>query len=154
IWNRTRESAASLAGDFERTEVADDLEAAVRSADIVTTATMVREPLISGDWLRPGTHLDLIGAYRPDMREADDTALLRSRIFVDARATTMGHIGELKIPLEAGVIDADAIVADYTQIDRFRRRSDDEITLFKNGGGAHMDLMVSRHILEKWNASR
>jgi ornithine cyclodeaminase len=128
----------------------DDLEAAVGRADIVTCATMATEPVLSGAWLRPGQHIDLIGAYRPDMREADDDALTRARVFVDSRDTTLGHIGELKIPLEAGVIGESHVVADYYDLPsgRFARRSQDEITLFKNGGGAHLDLMVARYILD------
>ncbi len=150
IWNRTPVSAARMAEDFPNTEQVRDLEAAVRASDIVTCATMTTEPVILGEWLRPGCHLDLIGAYRPDMREADDLALQRSRMFVDSRATTIGHIGELKIPLASGLISEGDVVADYYDLGSgaFARRSDDEITLFKNGGGAHLDLMVARYILD------
>jgi ornithine cyclodeaminase len=128
----------------------------VRAADIVATATMATAPLIRGDWLRPGQHLDLIGAYRPDMREADDRALQRARVFVDSRQTVLDHIGELKAPLAEGVIGRQDVVADFYDLARgsFRRESDDEITLFKNGGGAHLDLMTARHILEVWSAAR
>ena len=87
------------------------------------------------------------------MREADDRALQRARIFVDARATTLDHIGELKIPLETGAIAREDVVAEFSEPDLFRRESADEITLFKNGGGAHLDLMVARHILERWRAA-
>lgn len=150
VWNRTRAGAERLAADWPDTEVADDLEAAVGEADIVTCATMTTAPVLKGAWLRPGQHIDLIGAYRPDMREADDAALRRARVFVDSRETTLGHIGELKIPLEAGVIDAGDVVADFYDLPsgRFARGSGDEITLFKNGGGAHLDLMVARYILD------
>jgi ornithine cyclodeaminase len=133
--------------------VADDLEAAVRAADIVTSATMSTDPLIKGDWFQPGQHIDLIGAYRPDMREVDDEALRRARVFVDSFETTVGHIGEIKIPLESGAITRDHLVADYYEREAFHRRSDDEITLFKNGGGAHLDLMTSRYILDAWRAA-
>ena len=152
IWNRSPEGAAALAADCPGTEVAPDLEAAVRAADIVTCATMSTDPLIRGEWLRPGQHIDLIGAYRKDMREADDTALRRARVFVDARATTIGHIGELMDPIARGVISAADVVADFGDLasGAFARRSDDEITLFKNGGGAHLDLMTARYILSKW----
>lgn len=150
VWNRTRANAETMAAECPGLLVADDLESAVRAADIVTSATMSTNSLIKGDWLQPGQHLDLIGAYRPDMREADDTALRRSRIFVDSFDTTVGHIGEIRIPLEAGVIARDDLVADYYAPDAFRRRSDDEVTLFKNGGGAHLDLMTSRYILDAW----
>ena len=86
------------------------------------------------------------------MREVDDAALLRSRVFVDNMHTTVGHIGELKIPIAAGVIDASHVVADYYDLDAFARGLDDEITLFKNGGGAHLDLMTARYILDAWIA--
>ncbi len=153
IWNRSPAGAEAMIADLPNLSLATDLETAVRNADIVVCATMSTDPLIKGDWLQPGQHLNLIGAYRPDMREADDTALLRGSVFVDSFDTTIGHIGELKIPIEAGVITKDAILADYYNLDAFVRRSDDEITVFKNGGGAHLDLMTSRYILEKWQAS-
>lgn len=150
VWNRTRENAEKMAADYPGMAVADDLEAAVRAADIITSATMSTEPLLRGDWLQPGQHIDVIGAYRPDMREVDDTALTRARVFVDSFDTTVGHIGEIRIPLEQGVITRDDLVADYYVPEQFCRTSDDEITLFKNGGGAHLDLMTSRYILNAW----
>ena len=151
VWNRSREGAERLAARFPGMDVADDLEVAVRGADIITCATMATDPVIKGAWLRPGQHLDLIGAYRPDMREADDAALRRARIFVDSRATTIGHIGELKIPLAHGVIAEGDVLADYYDLESgtFSRRSEDEITLFKNGGGAHLDLMTARYVLDR-----
>ena len=126
---------------------------AVEQADIITSATMSTNPLLKGEWLRPGQHLDLIGAYRPDMREADDEVLRRGRLFVDSRDTTIDHIGELKTPISEGVISQHDVIADFYQMDRMRRECDDEITVFKNGGGAHLDLMTSRYILSSWQAS-
>jgi ornithine cyclodeaminase len=152
VWNRTRTNAESLAAEIPGLEIAEDLETAVRAADIVTSATMSTEPLIHGAWLQPGQHIDLIGAYRPDMREVDDEALLRASVFVDSLDTTVGHIGELKIPIEAGAYTQDQIIADYYSLNRFGRHRSDEITLFKNGGGAHLDLMTSRYILDSWRA--
>ncbi|MFG6594613.1 ornithine cyclodeaminase family protein [Sulfitobacter sp. 1A13368] len=151
VWNRTAKNAEAMATEL-KINVATDLEQAVRAADIVTSATMSTDPLIEGDWLQPGQHVDLIGAYRPDMREVDDTALLRARVYVDSFDTTIGHIGEINIPLEAGTITRDHLVADYYDLARFTRQNDDEITLFKNGGGAHLDLMTANHILERWRA--
>lgn len=153
VWNRTSANAAKMAQELPGLQVAKDLEEAVAQADIVTSATMSTNPLIKGEWLRPGQHIDLIGAYRPDMREVDDTALTRARIFVDSFDTTIGHIGEIQIPIEAGIITRGDIVADYYTLDSFTRQSDEEITLFKNGGGAHLDLMTSRYILDRWNAA-
>lgn len=150
VWNRTQANAEKMASEIEGLTVATDLESAVGEADIITAATMSTEPTLRGDWLQPGQHVDLIGAYRPDMREIDDTALTRSRIFVDSYDTTLDHIGELKIPLANGVIARDDVVADYYSLSDFTRQSDDEITLFKNGGGAHLDLMTSRYILDQF----
>ena len=151
VWNRTAKNAEAMAAEL-KINVATDLEQAVRAADIVTCATMATDPLIKSEWLQPGQHIDLIGAYRPDMREVDDTALLRSRVFVDSFDTTIGHIGEINIPLEAGTLTRDHLIADYYDLEVFTRQSDDEITLFKNGGGAHLDLMTARHILERCRA--
>ncbi len=151
VWNRTPKNAEAMAAEL-KINVATDLEQAVRAADIVTSATMSTDPLIRGDWLQPGQHIDLIGAYRPDMREVDDSALLRARVFVDSFDTTIGHIGEINIPLEAGTITRDHLIADYYDLGAFTRQRDDEITLFKNGGGAHLDLMTANHILERWRA--
>lgn len=148
IWNRSLAKAATFAARYPGMNIARDLEAAVGQADIIGSGTMTTEPILAGKWLQPGTHVDLIGAYRPDMREADDDALRRSRVFVDSRATTLAHIGELKIPLEDGVFFESDIVGDFYDMDTFVRWSEDEITLCKNGGGAHLDLMVARYILD------
>ncbi|MBT8408997.1 MAG: ornithine cyclodeaminase [Alphaproteobacteria bacterium] len=151
VWNRSPGAAHAMAEDHPNTHAVTDLEKAVGEADIITVATMSSEPLIKGAWLRPGQHLDLIGAYRPDMREADDEAILRSRVFVDSFDTTLEHIGELKTPLSQGLIDREHVIADYYDLDAFQRAPDD-ITLFKNGGGAHLDLMTSDYILKAWQA--
>jgi ornithine cyclodeaminase len=149
VWNRSPEGARRLAGLYPDTAVVEDLPRAVEEADIVTTATMSTTPVLSGEWLRPGQHIDLIGAYRPDMREADDAVMRQGRLFVDARHTTVGHIGEVQIPIEAGVIGAGDIVADYYDLagGAFVRETEEEITVFKNGGGAHLDLICARYIL-------
>ena len=152
VWNRSSDRAKMLSSAFAHVTAVEDLADAVARADIVTSATMSTKPVLQGAWLQPGTHVDLIGAYRPDMREADDDALRCARVFVDSLATTVGHIGEMKDPIARGVITAADIVADYYDPDAFVRTSDDDITLFKNGGGAHLDLMVSRYILDRWRA--
>ena len=150
VWNRSEAGAQDFAADCPGVAIARDLEAAVKQADIITSATMTTDPILKGEWFQPGQHIDLIGAYRPDMREVDDTALLRSRVFVDSKDTTLDHIGELKIPLADGTINRDHVVADYYDLPAFERTSDADITLFKNGGGAHLDLMTSRYILDVW----
>jgi ornithine cyclodeaminase/alanine dehydrogenase-like protein (mu-crystallin family) len=151
VWNRNRARAEALARQAPHpVAVADDLVAAIAAADIVATATLAKEPVVRGEWLREGQHLDLIGAFTKEMREADDEALRRSRIFVDSRETTIGHIGEIAIPLAAGVIAEEDIEGDLADLvaGRAGRRSREEITLYKNGGGAHLDLMTARVILE------
>ena len=153
VWSRTRASSEALAATLPDVTIADDLETAVKGAEIIGSATMATEPLIKGAWLQAGQHLDLIGAYRPDMREVDDEALQRARLFVDSFDTTVGHIGEIKTPLETGAITHDHIIADYYNLDAFTRTSDEDITICKNGGGAHLDLMTSRYILDCWRAA-
>lgn len=146
IWNRTAERAEAMAG--ERVSPRYDLRTAVVEADIIVTCTMSTDPVLKGEWLTPGTHLDLIGAYRPDMREVDDTALQRAELFVDSRATTIGHIGEIEIPLQRGVIDPSDLRAEFYDIEsgQFARSDADAITIAKNGGGAHLDLMTCAYI--------
>ena len=151
VWNRTPERAEALAAGDERMTPVTDLACAVAEADVIATATMAREPVIKGEWLRPGQHLNMIGAFKSDMREADDTALLRGRIFVDSHHTAVDDIGELNDPITRGVLSRDAIVADYYDLAAFEAGPED-ITVFKNGGGAHMDLMTARYILERWQS--
>ncbi|MDR7123252.1 ornithine cyclodeaminase [Pseudotabrizicola sp. 4114] len=142
VWSRSRASAEAMG-----LPVAEDLEQAVKAADIICTCTMSREPLVQGAWLQPGQHLDLIGAYTAAMREVDDAAMARARVFVDSRATTIGHIGELIEPMKSGAISEADVIADfYDDPAGFVRRSEDEITIAKNGGGAHLDLMTADYI--------
>ncbi len=156
IWNRTFERAEKLAANLSledvEIEVSDDLEATIRNAQLISSATMTIDPIIDGDWISQGTHIDLIGAYRIDMREANDAALLKSRIFVDSRKTTIGEIGELDIPLQEGTIDESNILADLYELCSGHvrgRNTEQDITLFKNGGGGHLDLMTAQYIHSK-----
>jgi ornithine cyclodeaminase len=149
IWNRSPQAAEVFAQDTGA-RVVTDLQSAVVAADIILTCTMTTAPIIHGDWLRPGQHLNMIGAYRPDMREADDAALQKSKLFVDSFDTTLGHIGELKIPLDSGAINRSHLRADYYDLNSFQAGPDD-ITVFKNGGGAHLDLMTARYVLDQWS---
>jgi alanine dehydrogenase len=153
IYNRSADKAEAL-GQTLKTRfpqihfsATTEIEVAVRKADLICSAISVNEPVIQGEWLKPGTHVDLIGAYTPDMREADDECLRRGSLFVDARETTINHIGELMIPLSKGVISESDVLADLSDLCQQRhagRQSEDEITVFKNGGGGHLDLMCAR----------
>lgn len=160
IWNRTPARAQEIASMLTKKgidiTVKCDLESAVKEADVISCATMSITPIIQGQWLNQGTHLDLVGAYRPDMREADDECLLRSRLFVDSRKTTIGEIGEIEIPLQQGVISEETILGDLYDMCKpgfDLQRTSDDITVFKNGGGAHLDLMTARLIYDHANNS-
>ncbi len=154
IWNRTHVKAVKLAETLccegHDARPTADLEAAVRQADVITCATLSRKPIVQGAWLRAGAHLDLVGGYQPDMREADDVAALRARVFVDARASTLGKVGDIVRPIAAGVLSERDILADLFDLVRGAtgRTKVSDITLFKNAGGAHLDLMVARIIYE------
>jgi ornithine cyclodeaminase len=153
IWNRTGDKAATLCANLAEkfpqidfTPV-DEIEASAREADLICSAIGSESPIIQGAWLKPGAHVDLIGAYTPAMREADDECLRRGSLFVDARATTINHIGELMIPLASGVISEQDVLADLSDLCQQQhsgRQSESEITLYKNGGGGHLDLMCAR----------
>jgi len=156
IWNRTAPRAKELAREMAAkgypTDVATDLAVAIREADIVSAATLSVEPVIAGGLIGPGTHVDLIGAYTPKMREADDELMRKARVFVDARETTVHEIGELISPISRGVIAESDVLGDLYDLCNHApgRRSRDEITLFKNGGGAHLDLMTAELIYRKY----
>jgi ornithine cyclodeaminase len=144
IWNRTAGKAEALAAEVGG-EAVDDLVATLAKADIICCATMSATPVLAGADVPKGCHVDLVGAYRPDMREADDELHRRGRWFVDSRDTTLTHIGELAIPIAEGVITEAAVLGDLHELvaGRAGRQSDDEITVFKNGGGAHLDIMIA-----------
>jgi ornithine cyclodeaminase/alanine dehydrogenase-like protein (mu-crystallin family) len=155
VWNRTPAHAEDvvrrLAGSGFRSAVASDLETAVRDADIVSTATISSTPLIRGAWLKPGCHVDCVGAFRPDMRETDDEVVRRSRIWVDTRAGALSEAGDILIPLEAGVIAESAIEGDLFDLSRGIapvRRTPGEITMFKSVGASIEDLAAAVAVYE------
>jgi ornithine cyclodeaminase len=149
VWNHRPAGAARLAAalradGFDAAAV-DDLPAAVAQADVVSCATLSPTPLVRGAWLRPGTHLDLVGAYLPAMRECDDDAMLRARVFVDSSAA-LAEGGDLVQPLQAGVFDHAHVVGTLCDLCRgsVPGRSDPaEITLFKSVGTALEDLAAA-----------
>ena len=153
VWARRPEQAQALLGRMTgikaKLSVAEALATAAASADIISTATMARMPVLKGEWITPGTHVDLIGAFKADMREADDALISTGSLYVDSRDTTLHHIGELMIPLAAGIIAENDVKGDFYDLiasGTTARTSDDEITVFKNGGGAHLDLMTADYI--------
>lgn len=152
IWNRTlsRAQAAAQALSLPGVSVAAtaDLDAAVSEADVISCVTMSTAPLVRGALLKPGAHVDLIGAYLPEMREADDDVVRRARVFVDIRKNCDGS-GDIRTPIERGLLTLDAIEADLFDLCTGRhpgRTSDTDITMYKNCGGAHLDLFTARHL--------
>ena len=149
IWGRNRTRAEALAAElvqagFEARSV-EDLAAATQRADIVSCCTLSREPVISGAWLRPGTHLDLIGSFTPEMRETDDAAVARALVVVDTDAA-LTESGDLAVPLRNGTLTQDRIATDLAGLVRGRhpgRTDADEITLFKSVGAAIEDLTAA-----------
>ncbi len=134
-----------LAREGLRATLASDLEAAVAGADIVSCATLSTEPLVQGAWLRPGTHLDLIGGFLPTMREADDACFAVATVFVDTEEALL-KAGDLLAPLQKGVLRREAIAADLAALCRGQhtgRTRADEITLFKSVGSALEDLAAA-----------
>lgn len=149
IWGRDPQKAEALAarlvaGGTPASPVAD-LAGAVAAADIVTCATLAREPLVRGEWLRPGTHVDLVGGYTPDMREADDATIARARNYIDTEAA-LHEAGDIVQPLRSGALSRERIAGDLFGLARETaggRGSDDEITLFKSVGSALEDLAAA-----------
>jgi ornithine cyclodeaminase len=155
VWGRNPEKAARLARrlDRRRLKVAatDDLPNAVRGAHIVCCATPAREPLIHGHWLSLGVHLDLVGGFTPEMREADDDTVRRARIFVDTRDGALNDAGDIVAPLRNGALHADDIAGDLFELtrgSRAGRRYHDQITLFKSVGAAIEDLAAAQLALD------
>lgn len=147
IWGRDRAKSEAAAGAARaagfNARAVTDLEQAAREADIISCCTLSEAPLVRGAWLKPGTHLDLIGAFKPSMRETDDEAVTRATLFVDTREGALSEGGDLVQPIRAGLIGAEAIRADLAELVTGRdpgRRSPDEITLFKSVGAALEDL--------------
>ena len=156
IWGRdtakAQALARSLASPTMKVLATDDLEAAVRQADIVTAATLSTQPLVKGAWLKPGAHVDLVGAYTPERRESDDEAVRRARVYVDTRAGATKEGGDVVQPLKSGVLRLEDIRGDLLELARGQakgRASAEEITLFKSVGTALEDLAAAELAVER-----
>ncbi len=154
VWGRRVEAAQELARDLVAdglpAEAAGDLEKATRDAQIVCCATTSTDPLVRCAWLAPGTHLDLVGGFRRDMREVDDAAVQHARVVVDTYAGALAEAGDLTQPLERGAITREHVVAELAELlrgERTGRRNDDEITLFKSVGTALEDLAAAQLVV-------
>lgn len=156
LWNRTPGKAHLLAEQLTvagfTVEVESDLEAAITAADIIAAATMSAVPLIKGALVRPGTHVDLVGAFNPKLRESDDELMARCSLFVDTRGGALGEAGDILQAIASGAIDEQAILADLAELCQGRhpgRRDREEITVFKSVGAAIEDLVAANLVLDR-----
>jgi ornithine cyclodeaminase len=155
IWNRTHANAERLAAELDRpgfrVTATRDAAAAAAEADIVTAATFATAPIVKGQWLKPGAHVDLVGGYTPNFREADGEAVRRSgRLYVDSRQSTVGVCGDVIGPVSEGHL-SDATIHDLFELVQGKaqgRRGADDITVFKSGGGGHEDLAAALALCE------
>jgi ornithine cyclodeaminase len=150
VWGRSPEKAVqlatTLAGEGFEARAEDSLEQGVDWAQVISCATMSSEPLVLGRWLKPGQHVDLMGAFKPTMRETDDDAVKRADVFCDTFAGALKEGGDLVQPIEAGAIQRDDVLADLFQLCRGQhpgRKRAEQITLFKSTGAALEDLAAA-----------
>jgi len=154
VWSRTPEHARTVAEDTSRrhqveAQAAESAAAAVSAADVVCTVTAAREPVLRGEWLKPGTHINAVGASIPTARELDTEAVKRARIFVDRRESALNEAGDILIPMKEGAISADAIIAEVGELlanGSPARLGETEITLFKSLGLAVEDLACAHYL--------
>ncbi|KAH6809671.1 Rossmann-fold superfamily protein [Perilla frutescens var. frutescens] len=160
VWNRTFEKARDLVdwlreeGGFEgvRFEASESLEAAVRIGDVISCATNSEVALVKGAELKAGAHLDLVGSFTPSMRECDDEAVRRGRVFIDIEVAAV-EAGELVGAFERGVMRKDEIAGELVELikrEKVGRRSEEEITVFKSVGSAVVDLLSAQMVYEKY----
>ncbi len=159
IWGRSIDKAESVARKLTLRIAAEralkilsipDVEEAVMQSDVISCATTSKTPIIHGVWVKPGTHIDLVGGFRPDMREADDEAVFRSRLFVDTRAGALSEAGDILGPVSAGVIGLNHVMgelADLVRGTRTGRKDTSDITMFKSVGTALEDLAAAETVL-------
>lgn len=156
VWARNTDKAQALLDSlkqqgFTNVSLAKDLQAAIQKADVISSATLSKEPIIKGEWLKPGVHLDLIGSHTPKTREADDEAIRRSTIYADSREGALHETGELAIPIASGLLDPKDVQADLVELckaNKLARKNEEEITLFKSAGLAIEDLAAALMVYE------
>lgn len=159
IYGRNTEKAAQIADQFtqkfESVRSISNLMDGMQEADIISVATLSAVPLIHGQWLRPGQHVDLIGAYKPDMREADDDVISRGRVYVDNLEMAPKETGDLAIPLANGILKLEDLQGDLFGLCQNKvqgRQTENEITVFKSVGHALEDLVAAQLVMKTFNA--
>lgn len=156
VWDRHEAVSAALVAELTACGIdarvcrVDRLQEAAATADIISCATMASEPLVFGDWLKPGAHLDLVGSFTPDMRETDNVAMQRCAVFVDTRAGALSESGDLIMPIREGAIGAEKVVAELAELCRGQHAgraaladADNALTLFKSVGDSREDLAAA-----------
>lgn len=150
VWMRNPEKLEEFVSSLKEqgipAESVSNLEESAREADLISCATLSPTPIIMGEWIKPGTHLDMIGSHKPTTRETDDDAIRKSSIFVDSREGALHETGELAIPIAEGIISENDVKADIVELVKGihpGRTSPEEITLFKSAGLAVEDLAAA-----------
>ncbi|MGL1932540.1 MAG: ornithine cyclodeaminase family protein [Desulfotalea sp.] len=159
VWARDPEKSAKIVQVYAdagfKASVSTDLQEDAGWADIISCVTPSTEPIIKGAWLKPGCHVDLIGGFKPNMRETDDEVVVKSSVFVDTREGVLAEAGDLLIPMENGVFKREDILAELSQLTNSEhqgRKDDDEITLFKSVGASLEDLAAAITCYENMNS--
>jgi alanine dehydrogenase len=155
VWGRDPKKAQTLAANFNgrrlAARAATSLAEAVAWADTISCATLSKEPLVRGAWLRPGQHVDLVGGFTPEMREADDEAVARARVYVDTWGGALKEAGDIVQPLANGTLQEKQIAGDLAELAQGRaagRSFHNQITLFKSVGTAIEDLAAAEFVFE------
>jgi ornithine cyclodeaminase len=150
IWGRSRSKAEALAAELASIGIpavaVGDLRQSAQEADVISCSTMSADPILLGEWVRPGTHVDLVGAFRPSMRESDENLMAKARVFVDTRAGGLAEAGDLIQAISSGALSPADIIGDLFDLANDRhpgRQSDAEITVFKSVGTALEDLAAA-----------
>ncbi|MDT0539431.1 ornithine cyclodeaminase family protein [Croceitalea sp. P059] len=158
VWGRTSTKAKLIAeklnGEKIEVKAVSKIASVISKVDIVSCATLSKTPLVLGKYLRKGQHVDLVGAYRPNMREADNETIKKASIFIDSYSGGLNESGDILIPLKEGIISKDEIKAELFQLcskQKKGRIDDDEITVFKSVGHALEDLVAARYYFNKMN---
>ena len=154
VWGRSPDKAERLArtlsNRYLKVTATRDLASAVTAADVISCATLSHDPLVNGEWLKPGQHIDLVGGFTPEMREADDAAIDRCRVYVDT-AVAMEEAGDIVQPLKSGLLSEKSIAGDLAELTQGRvpgRSFYNQITLFKSVGTALEDLAAAVLLFE------
>lgn len=159
VWGRDREKAQNLVNELkdqvENIEVGpDDLQIAIEKAEVISVATLSESPLVNGSWLSPGTHIDLVGSYKPNMREADDLTIERATVYIDTHHG-LHESGDLVQPIRKGILSESTLGGTLTELCRGTKKgrsSEEQITLFKSVGHASEDLIAAVLAYKKYGS--